>query len=164
MILTTKEVITATLKVILATTKVIFTTGIVITATLNVISAITKVNLALKYWCHNKKLSKPLQSDFGDWRSDHSHFKSYIRHHEDELSHKQNHLVHWRSDQSNFVVTEIVFKVSVITSSVVKLLLNTNNIFRVYSEYLKKWDHSTCNTIKRINRNEVNGFIKGCHD
>ena len=41
-----KEGITATLKVISASTKVILATGVVITATLNVISASTKVTLA----------------------------------------------------------------------------------------------------------------------
>ena len=46
LILTTKEVITATLKVMLANTKVILTTVEVITATLKIISVTTKVILA----------------------------------------------------------------------------------------------------------------------
>ena len=54
-----KEVITFTLKVISATTKMILATEEVIIVTLIVISATKK-------------------SYIGHWRSDHSHFKSYL--------------------------------------------------------------------------------------
>ena len=50
MILTTEEVITTILKVILAMTNVILTTEEVITGTLKVISTTTKVILATKKW------------------------------------------------------------------------------------------------------------------
>ena len=49
-----------------------------ITATLEVISAITKGYRPQTNWCQPlKKLSKPLQGDFGLLKSDHSHFKSF---------------------------------------------------------------------------------------
>ena len=78
-ILATDTVITAILKVISATTKVILATGEVITATLKVISAIRKLILTSNklVWA-TEKISKPEQSDFGHWRSDHSHFKNYL--------------------------------------------------------------------------------------
>ena len=76
MILTTEEVITTIIKVISAPTKVILVTEEVIIAALKVISAITMVILATnKLVSASEKLSKPLQSDLGHWRNDHSHFK-----------------------------------------------------------------------------------------
>ena len=53
LILTTKKVITVTLSVISATTKVTLTTEEVITTTFKVISATTKVILATEVWSKN---------------------------------------------------------------------------------------------------------------
>ena len=52
MILATEEVITTTLNIISATTKLILATEEVITDTLMVISAITKDILAQTNWCY----------------------------------------------------------------------------------------------------------------
>ena len=68
MILATKEVITATLKLIAATTNVILITQEVITTILKVISATTKVILAIK-------------------EKDHSHLKGYLSHYKGALGH-----------------------------------------------------------------------------
>ena len=78
MILTTEEVITETLNVISASTKVILATEEVISITLK--------NYLSRY-----------KSDLGHWRrfSDHSDFKKYLSLYKSDLG-------HWRSGQSHF--------------------------------------------------------------
>ena len=87
-ILATEEVIITNLNVISATTKVILATGEVSTVTLKVISAPTKVILVTdEMITATEKSSRQCNSYLGGWRSDHSHFRSYLSHYKGDLGH-----------------------------------------------------------------------------
>ena len=56
-----------------------------------------------------KKLSEPLQSDLGHWRSDHRHLKNHLNrykggdyNHSKILNHNKSDRDHWRRDHSEF--------------------------------------------------------------
>ena len=87
-------------------------------------------------------------------------------------------MVHGRSDQNNFVVAEITFKVAVITSSVVNITFEIlNNISRIYYFLISEMHHqnkkyvnfvflfrltgkSATQKLKSMDMFKSNGYIK----